>query len=138
MNIKGLIRAAGLGMSLALATASSASAQDSAASFYKGKNVRFVVGLGVGGGFDAYARMIAPYLSRELDATVIVENLPGAGGLLALNQMFTGQPDGLRLLIVNGTPAALGQLWGLLLPLGLAVGSYLFLKSREGNRANDA
>jgi tripartite-type tricarboxylate transporter receptor subunit TctC len=110
MNIKGLIRAAGLGMSLALATASSASAQDSAASFYKGKNVRFVVGLGVGGGFDAYARMIAPYLSRELDATVIVENLPGAGGLLALNQMFTGQPDGLRLLIVNGTPAALGQL----------------------------
>lgn len=36
------------------------------------------------------------------------------------------------------SPAALGQLWGLLLPLGLAVGSYLFLKSREGNRANDA
>ena len=35
-------------------------------------------------GFDAYARMIAPYLSKELDATVIVENLPGAGGLLAV------------------------------------------------------
>jgi len=34
--------------------------------------------------------------------------------------------------------AALGQLWGLLLPIGLAVGSYLFLKGREGNRPNDA
>jgi tripartite-type tricarboxylate transporter receptor subunit TctC len=57
-----------------------AAAQDSGAAFYKGKTVRFIVGLGVGGGFDAYARMIAPYLSKELDATVIVENLPGAGG----------------------------------------------------------
>jgi tripartite-type tricarboxylate transporter receptor subunit TctC len=87
-----------------------ASAQDSGAAYYKGKTVRFIVGLGVGGGFDAYARMIAPYLSKELDATVIVENLPGAGGLLALNQVSTAQPDGLRVLIVNGTPAALGQL----------------------------
>lgn len=96
-------------MSFALG-AGSALAQDAGASFYKGKTVRFIVGLGVGGGFDAYARMIAPYLSKELDATVIVENLPGAGGLLALNQVFTAQPDGLRVLIVNGTPAALGQL----------------------------
>ena len=88
-----------------------AKAEDAAA-FYKGKTVRFIVGLGVGGGFDAYARMIAPYLAKELDANVIVENQPGAGGLLALNQLFAAQPDGLRLLIVNGTPAALGQLLG--------------------------
>jgi tripartite-type tricarboxylate transporter receptor subunit TctC len=89
-----------------------AAAQEDAAAFYKGKTVRFIVGLGVGGGFDAYARMIAPYLSRELNATVIVENQPGAGGLLALNQIAVAQPDGLRLMIVNGTPAALGQLLG--------------------------
>jgi tripartite-type tricarboxylate transporter receptor subunit TctC len=93
------------------AAAPPAGAQDAAA-FYKGKTVRFVVGLGVGGGFDAYARMIAPYLSKELDATVIVENVPGAGGLLALNQIYAAQPDGLRLMIVNGTPAGLGQLLG--------------------------
>jgi tripartite-type tricarboxylate transporter receptor subunit TctC len=31
-----------------------------AAADYKGKTVHFIVGLGVGGGFDAYARMIAP------------------------------------------------------------------------------
>jgi tripartite-type tricarboxylate transporter receptor subunit TctC len=87
-----------------------ARAQD-AASFYKGKTVRFVVGVGVGGGFDAYARMIAPYLSRALDTTVIVENQLGAGGLVALNRISTAsQPDGLQLMIVNGTPAALGQL----------------------------
>jgi tripartite-type tricarboxylate transporter receptor subunit TctC len=88
---------------------SAAIAQDGAA-FYKGKTVRFVVGVGVGGGFDAYARMIAPYLGKALDATIIVENQLGAGGLVALNRISTAQPDGLSLMIVNGTPAALGQL----------------------------
>jgi tripartite-type tricarboxylate transporter receptor subunit TctC len=96
-----------LGLTLSMSV--SARAQDAAA-FYKGKTVHFVVGLGVGGGFDAYARMIAPYLGQELGANVVVDNLPGAGGLLALNQIYAGQADGLRLLIVNGTPAGLGQL----------------------------
>ena len=96
-----------LGVTLSMSL--SARAQDAAA-FYKGKTVHFVVGLAVGGGFDAYARMIAPYLAQELGANVVVDNLPGAGGLLALNQIYTGQADGLRLLIVNGTPAGLGQL----------------------------
>jgi len=99
------------GLVLALTPLAAARAED-AATFYKGKTVRFVVGLGVGGGFDAYARMIAPHLAKELDATVIVENQPGAGGLIALNQIYAAPPDGLRLMIVNGTPAALGQLLG--------------------------
>jgi tripartite-type tricarboxylate transporter receptor subunit TctC len=109
MGKTGLART--LAVALMLAAGLPAKAQD-AASFYKGKTVHFIVGLGVGGGFDAYARMIAPYLSRELNATVIVENQPGAGGLLALNQISAAQPEGLRLMIVNGTPAALGQLLG--------------------------
>ncbi len=96
-------------LGITLSMSAIARAQDAAA-FYKGKTVHFVVGLGVGGGFDAYARMIAPYLAQELGANVVVDNLPGAGGLLALNQIYTGQADGLRLLIVNGTPAGLGQL----------------------------
>jgi tripartite-type tricarboxylate transporter receptor subunit TctC len=110
MSRVGFIRL--LAVALALALGLAAAQAEDAAAFYKGKTVRFVVGLGVGGGFDAYARMIAPYLARELNATVIVENQPGAGGLLALNQIYGAQPDGLRLMIVNGTPAALGQLLG--------------------------
>jgi tripartite-type tricarboxylate transporter receptor subunit TctC len=110
MSRAGFVRS--LTAALALTFGSAAAQAEDAASFYKGKTVRFVVGLGVGGGFDAYARMIAPYLSKELNATVIVENQPGAGGLLALNQIYAAPPDGLRLMIVNGTPAALGQLLG--------------------------
>ena len=93
-----------------LATAS-VCAQEPAA-FYKGKTVKFVVGFGTGGGFDAYARMIAPPLGKALDASVVVENQPGAGGIIALNRVAASPPDGLSLMIVDGTPAALGQLLG--------------------------
>lgn len=92
-----------------LLAASAASAQD-AASFYKGKTARIVVGYGPGGGYDAYARMLAPHLAKALGATVIVENQPGAGGLVALNRLAATQPDGLTIMIVNGTAAALSQL----------------------------
>jgi tripartite-type tricarboxylate transporter receptor subunit TctC len=92
-------------------TALGAAAQEPAA-YYKGKTVKFVVGFGTGGGFDAYARMIAPPLGKALDATVVVENQPGAGGIIALNRVAASTPDGLTLLIVDGTPAALGQLLG--------------------------
>jgi tripartite-type tricarboxylate transporter receptor subunit TctC len=110
MKRSGLI--AVLALFLASAFGPAQAQTENPADFYKGKTVHFIVGLGVGGGFDAYARMIAPYLSKELGTTVVVENLPGAGGLVALNQIYAAQPDGLRLMIVNGTPAALGQLLG--------------------------
>src|SRR4029078_13626618 len=74
-----------------------ASAQESEKAFYAGKTVRMVVGSGTGGGYDVFSRMIAPYLAKTLGATVIVENQPGAGGLLALNRLFTATPDGLHI-----------------------------------------
>lgn len=95
----------------ALLTQSPADAQDPAA-FYKGKTVKFVVGFGTGGGFDAYARMIGPPLAKALDGTVVVENQPGAGGIIALNRVAASPADGLTMMIVDGTPAALGQLLG--------------------------
>lgn len=98
-----------LAAALALAAAS-VRAQDAERAFFAGKSVRMVVGYGPGGGYDAYARMIAPYLSRALGGSVVVENQPGAGGLVALNRLYTAAPDGLTMMIVNGTGAALSQL----------------------------
>jgi tripartite-type tricarboxylate transporter receptor subunit TctC len=96
---------------LLLAAGMPAAAQEPAA-FYRGKTVKFVVGFGTGGGFDAYARMIAPPLGKALDANVVVENQPGAGGIIALNRVAAAPADGLTIMIVDGTPAALGQLLG--------------------------
>jgi tripartite-type tricarboxylate transporter receptor subunit TctC len=87
-----------------------ARAQDSERAYFGGKTVRMVVGYGPGGGYDAYARMVAPHLSKVLGASVVVENQPGAGGLVALNRLTTAAPDGLTMMIVNGTGAALSQL----------------------------
>src|SRR3954451_12884958 len=98
-------------LSLAVCWSVSASqAEDSEKAFYAGKTVRMVVGSGTGGGYDIFSRMIAPYLSRTLGTTVIVENQPGAGGLLALNRLYAATPDGLQISLSNGTSAAFAQL----------------------------
>ena len=98
-----LIASVGIGMS-------SAGAQESEAAFFKGKTVKIVVGFGPGGGYDVYARMIAPYVAKVVGSTVIVENQPGAGGLTALNRVYTAPPDGLTMMLASGNGAAMAQL----------------------------
>lgn len=80
------------------------------AAFFRDKTVRLIVGYGPGGGYDAYARLIAPHLAKTLGASVIVENMPGAGGLVALNRTAASPPDGLTMQLVNGTGAILSQI----------------------------
>lgn len=57
---------------------------------FSGQTVRIVVGYAAGGGYDTYARTIAAHLGDHIpgNPTVIVENLPGAGSLVAANQVF--------------------------------------------------
>src|SRR5215510_16122862 len=80
-----------------------AKAQESEKAFYAGKTVRMIVGSGVGGGYDVFSRLIAPYLAKTLGTTVIVENVPGAGGLVALNKLYIAPPDGLQISLTQGT-----------------------------------
>ena len=86
--------------------------QESEKAFYAGKTVRMLVGSGVGGGYDVFSRLIAPHLAKTLGTTVIVENVPGAGGLVALNRLYVAPPDGLTISLVQGTMATLAQLTG--------------------------
>lgn len=67
-----------------------------AESCYEGQTATFVVSFDAGGGYDQIARIIAPALEEELGATVVVENEPGAGGLLAMTSLLRAEPDGLR------------------------------------------
>src|ERR1043165_654840 len=94
------------------AMASQAQAQESEKTFYAGKTVRMIVGSGVGGGYDVFSRLIAPYLQKTLGTTVIVENVPGAGGLVALNKLYIAPPDGLQISLSQGTMAGIAQLMG--------------------------
>lgn len=74
--------------------------------------VEFVVPYDAGGGFDAYARLIAPALSECLGNEVIVVNEPGAGTLLATNATAAAPPDGTRIQIFNTQGVISAQVGG--------------------------
>lgn len=78
----------------------------------EGETVTLVVPYSPGGGYDTYARLIAPYLEEELGATVVVENQDGAGGLLAINNLMTEEPDGTTIAIMNGQGSVAASLAG--------------------------
>ena len=80
------------------------SAQVWAGELYEGKTVQFIVGASPGGGFDTYTRAVARHFGAHLPGkpAVIVENKPGAGGLVAANSIFTMEdPDALTIGILN-------------------------------------
>src|SRR5262245_42480144 len=67
---------------------------DAVADFYKGKQLSVVVGYGTGGGYDVYARLVARHLGRYIagNPAVIVQNMPGAGSLRAVNHLYNAAP----------------------------------------------
>ncbi len=107
--MKSMLRGLLAALVLALAAPAPARAQG-AADFFRGKTLHIVLGVGVGGGFDAYAHMFAPHIAKALGANVVVETLPGAGQLIAINRVYAAPPDGLNIMLLNGTPAALAQI----------------------------
>src|ERR1700683_36874 len=76
----------------------------STAEFYRGKTLRILVGSPPGGGYDIYARLVAPALAEKIGAEVLVENKSGNGGLAALATLLVRPADGLT--IMNGSAEA--------------------------------
>jgi tripartite-type tricarboxylate transporter receptor subunit TctC len=83
---------------------------DDVADFYKGKQLRLIVGSAVGGGYDLYARALARQMGNHIpgNPTIIVQNQPGAGGVVMVNQLFSqGPKDGTVIgAPLNGIPTA--------------------------------
>ena len=67
---------------------------DPVADFYKGQQIKLIVGYGTGGGYDVYGRLFARHLGRHIPGqpTVIVQNMPGAGSLRAINFLANSAP----------------------------------------------
>jgi tripartite-type tricarboxylate transporter receptor subunit TctC len=62
--------------------------------FYKGKTIQFIVGGSAGGGYDTYTRLIARHFAQYVPGkpATIVQNMPGAGMLIAANHIFNSAP----------------------------------------------
>jgi tripartite-type tricarboxylate transporter receptor subunit TctC len=90
-------------IALMLAAAAPARAQE----LFRGKEVTILIGAGAGGGADVYARLLARHLGRHLPGSpnVVPKNMPGAGGLRALNQIYNISPkDGTEIAISLAGP----------------------------------
>lgn len=81
-------------------------AADDIADFYKKRNLTIVVGFSPGGGADLFGRFFARHLGKHLPGkpNVIVQNMPGAGGIKALNHLYNvGAQDGSRTMLTSAT-----------------------------------
>ena len=62
--------------------------------FYRGKTVTLVISSSSGGGYDIMGRALARHLPRHIPGNprVIVTNMPGAGGIVAMNYLYRAAP----------------------------------------------
>lgn len=84
-------------------TANAAAADDKVAEFYKGRNLTVLIGFSPGGGVDVYGRLLGQHLVKHLPGkpNFVGQNMPGGGGLTALNFLYNVAPkDGSHIIIV--------------------------------------
>lgn len=88
--------------------------RQAAEKFYSRKTVSIVVGSGAGGGFDTTARIVSRHIGKHIPGTpvVIVENMPGGGGLVAANHMFNAAPKDGTVIGVFHEAQVMNQLTG--------------------------
>jgi len=96
---------AGGGAGLAWLATGPATAQ----AVYPSRTIKMIVPYPAGGTTDLLGRMVADQLKSGLNATVIVENKPGAGTTLGADQVAKSEPDGYTLLMATSTPLAINK-----------------------------
>ncbi|MGH3662896.1 MAG: Bug family tripartite tricarboxylate transporter substrate binding protein [Micromonosporaceae bacterium] len=81
---------------------------------YPSKDMRLVVPYSPGGGFDVWARLMEPFLVKHLggDIDMQVENVPGGGGMRAVNELHAAPPDGTTVLFTEPGYIAVNQVLG--------------------------
>jgi len=95
-----------LGIVFLVATSTTATS----AEFYKGKTLKLIVPFPPGGGWDTYARVAAKHITKYVPGrpSIIVQNVPGAGGLVGVNFLYNRvKPDGLTIGMFQTTLAFL-------------------------------
>jgi hypothetical protein len=100
------MRKSAIGLLVWLAGVTAAAAQGPAS--FQDKTVNMIISSEPGGGTDAFARLVAQFLSNYLPGTptVVVRNLPGAGGITAMNYMVQQAPaDGYTFVTAGNTMA---------------------------------
>src|SRR5688500_13092947 len=93
------------GLLFLIVTAPLCAAQQEQTGKWPEKPVRIVVATAPGGGDDFVTRLLAPKLSELLRQPFVVENRPGAGGMIGQTLVTKSQPDGYTWLLAGGSMA---------------------------------
>lgn len=89
-----------LACAIALSAAASPSvAQQQGQAAYPSKPIRLIVPFAAGTAPDVLARLLAPALTESMSASVVVENVPGAGGTIGVDRVARSAPDGYTLVL---------------------------------------
>lgn len=91
-------------LSCALALLLPAFAQAQSMGSFPSKPIKILVGFQPGGATDTAARLIADHMAKVSGQTVVVENRPGAGGIVAATAVARAVPDGYTLVVNTSYP----------------------------------
>lgn len=87
-----------------VAMAATAGAGDAGAQpGFPSRAVRVVVPFGAGGGTDNLIRLLEPHVARSLGQPLVIENRPGAGGIVGTEMVARSEPDGYTLVALDST-----------------------------------
>jgi len=95
-------------LGLAVAATSQTVQADPVADFYKGRQVKMIIGAGVAGGYALYARLAVDFMAKHVPGspTFIMQSMPGGGGTKAANYVYNVAPkDGSTLIVIVQTVA---------------------------------
>ncbi len=94
------------GGTLAILASATPAASETAADFFAGKTITLIAPSAVGGGYDLYSRFLSRFIGKHIpgNPTVIVRNMPAAGGIGAANHLYSiAAPDGLTFGVFQNT-----------------------------------
>ncbi|MGN1056010.1 MAG: Bug family tripartite tricarboxylate transporter substrate binding protein, partial [Comamonas sp.] len=74
------------------------------------KPISLIVPFSAGGNVDFQSRLIGQKLSERLGQTVVIDNVPGAGGVLGVSKLINAKPDGYTLVMGFDGPVSVAQL----------------------------
>ncbi len=103
-------------LQLALAVFSLAVSVSAGAQTFPNKLIKIIVPFGAGGVADLTVRMVAQEMAASMKQPIIIENRPGAGGIVAASSVATATPDGYTLLLMSNGTAVSANLFKLKLP----------------------
>jgi tripartite-type tricarboxylate transporter receptor subunit TctC len=114
---------------------SPARAQQSVENFYKGKTINLVIGYSSGGGYDAYARVVARHLSNHIPGKpqIVPRNMPGASSRAAAAYVYNVAPKDGTVLATSDQSLALAQAMGEKLQFDTTKFNYIGNPSAENN-----